>query len=266
MGSKTDDLYFTVPGFGGDAVFHGFFGRNGGVSKGIYSSLNCGPGSSDNPAHIKENRRIVAEAAGTDARSLLSLYQEHGNTCITVDEPFDERMRPQADGFVTDKPSIALGILTADCGPVLFYGQKDDDSPVIGAAHAGWGGALLGILEATIEQMEALGASKDSIVAAIGPCISQESYEVTKSFSEAFLEEDASNAAFFIESKKEGHLMFDLPGYIDYKLGKAGVNKVLRKELDTYFNEEDFFSYRRATHRQEEDYGRQISVVMIKPT
>lgn len=269
MGSKIDNLYFTMPGFvqgqNEDKVFHGFFGREGGVSTGIYSSLNCGPGSDDNPAHVTANRKVVSDAVGCEPRSLLSLHQIHSDICLTIDEPYEAHDRPQADAFVTDKAGIALGVLTADCTPVLFHGVKGDGSPVVGAAHAGWGGALKGVLAATVTKMVALGAVKDSIVACVGPCISQMSYEVGEDFSVPFLEQDEQNEGFFKAAQKSGHLMFDLAGYNALQLSKAGVKKALIKDLDTYFNEEDFFSYRRATHRKEADYGRQISVVMIKP-
>lgn len=266
MASDGDDFYFTMPGFVSDGVpiFHGFFGREGGVSTGIYSALNCGSGSDDNPAHVAENRRLVAEVVGCEPRNLLSLYQIHSDICLTIDKAYEEHERPQADAFVTDKAGIALGVLAADCGPVLFHGAKADGSPVIGAAHAGWGGALKGVLGEAVASMVALGAVKDSIVACVGPCISQASYEVGVDFSVPFLEQDDENERFFKSAQKSGHLMFDLAGYNALQLAKAGVKKVLIKDLDTYFNEQEFFSYRRTTHRKESDYGRQISVVMIK--
>lgn len=261
----SDDLYYTVPGFVSEdiPVFHGFFGRQGGVSTGIYSSLNCGPGSDDNPADVKENRYLVAEAVGCEPDHLLYLYQVHGDDCVVVDDGYDVLARPEADGYVTDRPGIALGILTADCAPILFYGLKGSGEPVIGAAHAGWGGALKGVSESVVKQMKALGAVKDTIVACIGPCIAQTSYEVTTDFQKPFLEESKENAQFFEASPKEGHLQFDLAGYNAFKLYKLGIRNVLKKEIDTFFNEEDFYSYRRTTHRKESDYGRQISVIKI---
>lgn len=263
----SSDLYFTMDGFVPDdaPIFHGFFGRRGGVSKGIYSALNCGPGSGDDAAHVVENRKRIAAAAGCVPENLLSLYQVHGNICIAVDGAYDPNDRPKADAHVTDKAGIALGILTADCGPVLFYGFKGDGAPVIGAAHAGWGGALRGVLKSTVEEMVRLGAVHDNIVACVGPCIAQVSYEVGEDFAVPFLEESKECEVFFAPSKNAGHLMFDLAGYDAFKLYRAGVRKVFVKELDTYFNEEDFFSYRRTTHRSEQDYGRQISVIMIQP-
>jgi len=256
---------FKVDGFIPDdaPISYGFFGRQGGVSKGIYASLNCGPGSDDNPADVKENRSRVSKIIGCDAQNLLSLYQVHGNDCVVANEPYNVTARPQADAHVTDRAGLALGILTADCTPILFHGAKHDGSPVIGAAHAGWGGALKGVSASTVQAMERLGAVKDSIVACIGPCISQVSYEVGEDFAKAFYEEDDENERFFKSAQKDGHLMFDLAGYNALKLAKAGVKKVLIKDLDTYFNEEDFFSYRRTTHRNEKDYGRQISVIKI---
>lgn len=258
---------FKVDGFEHPQITHSFFGRRygdlGGVSKGIYSSLNCGPGSDDNPAHVKENRRIVSEAVGCDPVNLLTLYQVHGNDCVTVSEPYDPANRPEADAHVTDQIGIALGILTADCAPILFYGFKGDQSPVIGAAHAGWGGALKGVSESAVQAMEDLGAVRETIVACIGPCIAQESYEVSDDFIAPFLEENPDNKTFFKDADRDGHLMFDLVGYNAFKLYKLGLRKVLAKEIDTFFNEEDFFSYRRTTHRKEQDYGRQISVIKI---
>jgi len=256
---------FKVDGFVTEElpISYGFFGRQGGVSTGIYSSLNCGPGSDDNPAHVKENRRLVSEEIGCAHQNLLSLHQVHGNDCVVAEAAYDHSSRPQVDAHVTDQPGLALGVLTADCTPILFHGAKGDGSSVIGAAHAGWGGALKSVSKSTVKAMEGLGAIRETIVAAIGPCISQESYEVSDEFIEPFLQEDKKNEQFFIESKKNGHLMFDLAGYNAFKLYQLGIRKVLVKSLDTYFNEEDFFSYRRTTHRREKDYGRQISVIKI---
>ena len=263
MGS--DDLYYSMPGFVPEdaPVFHGFFGRRGGVSKGIYSSLNCGPGSDDDPSDVKENRRRVSEVVGCDVTDLLTLYQVHGDDCVTVDATYDPTSRSEADAHVTDRAGVALGILTADCAPILFYGFKGDQSPVIGAAHAGWGGALKGVAESTVLAMEGLGAVRETIVACIGPCIAQESYEVSDDFIQPFIDEYPENKAFFKDAERAGHLKFDLVGYNAFKLYKLGLRKVLAKEIDTFFNEEDFFSYRRTTHRKEQDYGRQISVIKI---
>lgn len=262
----SEPLYFEMPEFMNDGVFHGFFGRRGGKSSGIYSSLNCGPGSNDDPAAVKANRAIVSEAVGCDPERFLTLYQVHGDACVMVGDVWGDDDRPKADGMVTDQPGFALGILTADCGPALFHGQKDDGSPVIGAAHAGWGGALKGVLSETVEQMKALGAVDGSIQACVGPCIAQASYEVQDAFAKPFMEEDDENERFFKSASRVGHLMFDLPGYCAFKLSKAGVRNVFIRDLDTYANEGDFFSYRRTTHRGENDYGRQVSVIMIRPS
>jgi YfiH family protein len=260
----SEALYSEVSGFGCSAIRHGFFGRRGGVSTGLYSSLNCGNGSDDDQAAITQNRRIVAEQMGCVPEKLLSLYQIHSAECLIVREPWAVDQRPQADGMVTDVAGLALGILTADCGPVLFHGTKADGSPVIGAAHAGWGGALKGILGSTVQMMEALGAELESIRAAIGPCIGQSSYEVRDEFAEAFLKEDLDNDRFFMAGRREGHLMFDLAGYCALKLAMAGVGNVFIQDVDTCADEDGCFSYRRKTHRGEQDYGRQISVIMIK--
>lgn len=246
-------------------VFHGFFGRMGGVSKDVYASLNCGVGSQDEPEHVKENRQKVADITGAPLSNFLTLHQIHSDKCIVVKEAWNIKDRPQADAFVTDVPGIALGILTADCAPVLLYGENDKGKPVIGAAHAGWGGALKGVLESAARSMSDLGVKAEDIRACIGPCIGKASYEVTEEFAAPFLSEDGENERFFQSSRKTGHLMFDLAGYCAGKLSKAGLNHIYIKDLDTYFNEEDFFSYRRATHRHEKDYGRQVSVICIRP-
>lgn len=241
---------------------HGFFTRMGGVSDGIYKSLNCGPGSGDAPEKVRENRVCVAEELKVAPQNLLTLYQIHSAECIYADAPYTDA--PQADAIVTDVPELAIGILTADCGPVLFYGEKEDGAPVVGAAHAGWGGAFKGILQSTISMMTEHGAVPASIRAALGPCIGPASYEVRTDFAEPFLEQDEANEHFFKSGQKEGHLMFDLPGYIARRLAEAGVRHVSLSGLDTYADEQRFFSYRRATHRGEKDYGRQISAIVIK--
>jgi len=243
-----------------ERVFHGFFSRKGGQSEGLYAALNCGAGSDDDPEAVIANKEIVRKAAG--AEHLVTLYQVHSAECVVVDAPFEGTV-PEADAMVTDKAGIALGVLTADCAPVLFYGEKADGSPVIGAAHAGWGGAFKGVLAATVEKMQGLGAELPSIRAAIGPCIAQSSYEVTYEFAERFVEQDDVHERFFKAAQKDGHLMFDLPGYCAARLAQAGVRQVELLDRDTYSDEDHFFSYRRKTHRDEADYGRQISVVCI---
>lgn len=266
--AKPEDkaLYYRTPGFipaQETRVFHGFFGRQGGVSKGVYNALNCGPGSDDAIECVQRNLEIVAGEAGLKAGAILLLHQVHGKTCLQADKPWSLHDRPQADAFVTDRPGLGLGILTADCAPVLFYGRKADGAPVIGAAHAGWKGALGGVLAATLEQMKNCGAVPDSIAAAIGPCIGQVSYEVGPEFWEAVVKDDGTAEKFFRTARTQAHHLFDLPGYCAFKLAGAGVRNVVIKDLDTYFNEEDFFSYRRTTHRADKDYGRQISLIAI---
>lgn len=246
----------------GKPVAHGFFGRKGGVSKGLYQSLNCGVGTQDTIESVRENRRRVMAALG--ARDLVSLKQVHSADCAVARAAWEMTARPEGDAMVTDVPGLALGILTADCGPVLFYGEKADGSPVIGAAHAGWGGALKGVLEGTINTMAEQGALPESIHASLGPCIGPKSYEVRDEFAVPFLEQAPENEHFFRSARKEGHLMFDLPGYIASRLARAGVRHVSITGQDTYALEQDYFSYRRATHRAEPDYGRQISALVIR--
>jgi hypothetical protein len=251
--------------FTDSSVFHGFFGRQGGVSDGVYDSLNCGLGTDDAQAHVNENRRRVSEYVGVKPENLLSLYQVHGKDCLTVDVPWAlDKNRPKADAFVTDKPGLGLGVLTADCVPVLFTGKKQDNAPVIGAAHAGWKGALGGVLNSTVTAMMTLGAVKETIRVCIGPCIAKASYEVDKDFALPFLKENDESERFFHVAKKDGHLMFDLAGYCAWRLFREGVKNVLILDRDTYTQENDFFSYRRAIHRKEQDYARQISVIAIQ--
>jgi len=240
-------------------IRHAFFTRQGGVSTGLYSSLNGGLGSADNPDHIRENRRRMAESLEVAEPMLISLYQVHSPTVIVVEEPWGET-RPQADAMVTSKPGIALGIATADCGPVLF---ADTENSVVGAAHAGWKGAIGGVLEATVTGMEKLGADRSSIVAVLGPTISQKNYEVSAEFREQFMQNDGANNAFFLSAARENHYLFDLPGYIAMRLEKTGIGVFSDVDCCTYEDEEKFFSYRRATHRHEPDYGRQISAIRL---
>ncbi len=248
-----------------DEVFHGFFTRLGGVSPQPYAGLNCGTGSGDAASNVQENRNLVAAEIGIKSKNFLSLYQIHSAKVIEVNKPWANLERPKADGFVTDKTGIALGILTADCAPVLFYGRKSDGSPVIGAAHAGWGGALGGVLENTVKSMENLGALKAHIKAIIGPCISKSSYEVDMSFMDKFISQSEESEKFFQAASSKGHVMFDLSGYCAWRLFEDGLKNISLLDIDTYENEAEFFSYRRATHRGEKDYGRQISVIFIKP-
>ena len=239
-----------------DGIAHGFFGRRGGVSSGDLAALNCGLGSGDDPALIAENRRRVAEAALPGA-ALTGLYQVHGNRCVIVDEGTDLTARPEADALATRTPGILLGILTADCVPVLF---ADRESGVVGAAHAGWKGALAGVTDATLDAMESLGATRANIAAAIGPCIGRASYEVDEGFAERFLADDPANERFFAAGKP-GHAMFDIAAYVAARLAAAGIVRIAIGGQDTYAEETDYFSYRRACHRNENSYGRQISVI-----
>ena len=242
-------------------VLYGFFTRLGGVSSGIYDSLNCGTGSEDKPDHVFRNRAAVADELGITAENLLSTYQVHDSKVVHVTKPWVDR--PHADAMVTDRHGIGIGVLTADCTPVLFVGKKTDESPVIGAAHAGWKGALSGVLDNTILAMVGLGVQKESIRACVGPCIGKNAYEVSSDFIIPFIKESEESERFFHAASKEGHAMFDLPGYCAWRLAREGVKQVSILDKDTYTNENEFFSYRRSVHREEEDYGRQISVITI---
>ena len=240
-------------------IRHGFFTRVGGVSEGIYQGLNIGVGSNDDPERVRENRRRVAEWMGVAPESLLSVYQVHSPDVIIATGPFPGP-RPQADAIVTDRPGLALGASSADCGPVLF---ADAEARVIGAAHAGWKGALAGVLENTIDAMEKLGASRERIVAVLGPSIGPDNYEVGAEFVARFTDADSDNQRYFTPSDNGGHSMFDLNRYTLDRLCKAGVSA---EGLDrcTYAEEDLFYSYRRTTHRREADYGRQISAIVLE--
>lgn len=240
-----------------DGIAHGFFTRTGGVSEGLYRGLNCGIGSHDTPEHVRENRNRVAAHLGAD--SLNSLYQIHSADVVTITQPW-LGTPPQADALVTKVPLLGIGVLTADCVPVLFC---DPQARVIGAAHAGWKGAIAGITDATLTAMEALGAQRSHIYAAIGPCIGFDSYEVSASFLTPFMEEDTSNQRFFNAGQSDKYF-FDIRRYVEAKLAKAGINLLEVLPHDTYTLEADFFSYRRTCHRSEPDYGRQISAIMLK--
>jgi YfiH family protein len=239
-------------------IRHAFFTREGGVSTGIYASLNGGIGSNDDPANVQENRRRMAEAL--EASSLVSCYQIHSADVIAAETPWTRENAPRADAIVTKIPKLAIGVSIADCGPVLF---ADSDARVIGCAHAGWKGAFTGVLEATLERMESLGADRSRVIAAIGPLIRQDSYEVGPEFVARFHEADHKNIRFFAPSDREHHSLFDLPGYISMRLKKAGVGTIDDLCLDTYSDEELFFSYRRTTHRNEKDYGRLVAAISL---
>jgi polyphenol oxidase len=234
-------------------VPHGFLGRTGGVSTGDLASLNCGIGSGDDPAVIAENRRRAAEAVAP-GRALIGVYQVHGADCATVTSLWADADRPHADALVTATPGLALSILTADCAPVLF---ADAQAGVIGAAHAGWKGAVAGVTDATIEAMEALGARRQNIAAAIGPCIAQASYEVSEDFGGGAIPDD------FFAPGRAGHRQFDLEAYVAHRLEQAGVGAVHRLTQDTLSQPGRYFSYRRATLAGEPGYGRQISIIAL---
>lgn len=240
-------------------VPHGFLSREDGVSTGVYDGLNCGPGSDDDPDNVRENRRIAASLiAGRRDTPLVSLYQTHSNKVVTVSSDWGDE-RPKADAMVTTLPGIILGILTADCTPVLF---ADTDAGVIGAAHAGWQGALGGVIENTVAAMETCGAKRAHIAAAIGPTIQQASYEVGANFEARFLEENADFSQFFEPGKDAAHRQFNLPALVESRLQAAGVKQLINCGIDTYASD-DHYSYRRTTHRGEADYGRQLSGIML---
>jgi YfiH family protein len=235
---------------------HGFLGRRGGVSAGVVAGLNVGLGSGDEDTAVAENRRR-AGAAVLPGAPLVACYQVHSPDCVTVAEPWNDAERPQADALVTDRPGLLLAVVTADCTPVLL---ADREAGVIGAAHAGWKGAIAGVTDRTVAAMQALGARPERIAAAIGPTIAQASYEVDEELRARFLAEDAANARFFVAGKP-GHWQFDLPGYVAARLVRAGVGRVENLALDTYAAPDRFFSFRRATHRGEAAYGRQMSLI-----
>ena len=237
---------------------HGFLGRRGGVSGGELAGLNVGYGSNDERGAIEENRSRAIAAILRDA-DLATVHQVHSAEVVHVQRPWRHDERPRADAMVSDRPNLLLGILTADCAPVLF---ADHRAVVVGAAHAGWRGALAGVTDSTIAAMERLGARRDDIHAAVGPCIGQPSYEVDETFRASFLEHDAENARFFVPGPA-GKPHFDLEAYLVHRLLAAGIGEVEALNLDTYADPDRFFSYRRATHRGERDYGRQLSAIGI---
>jgi YfiH family protein len=244
---------------GPDGVRHGFFTRRGGVSQGIYAGLNTGVGSSDDPAHVRENRARVAAWMGVGPGSLLSVHQIHSPDVIVLREPF-EGARPKADAMVTDRPGIAVCASAADCGPVLF---SDAKARIVGAAHAGWKGAFGGVLENTVTAMESLGAKRENITAVLGPSISQANYEVGPEFVQRFTAADPANERWFVASDRPGHALFDLNAYTVDRLSAAGVRAAMLGRC-TYAEEDFFYSYRRATHRNEADYGRLISAIVLE--
>jgi YfiH family protein len=250
----------TLGALDADGIRHGFFTRDGGVSGGIFASLNCGFGSGDDESKVAENRRRVAQALGQSPDRLVTSYQFHSAEAVAVERPWRRDDRPRADAMATRTPGIALGILTADCAPVLF---ADPTARVIGAAHAGWRGALGGVLEATVRAMVTLGAARERIAACIGPCIGRASYEVGPEFPAPFLAEDSANAAFFVAAPRAGHFLFDLAGYAARRLERLGIARIARTGGDTAAEPDRFFSYRRACLRKETDYGRALSAICL---
>jgi YfiH family protein len=249
--------FVTAPTLNG--VAHGFFGRQGGVSTGDLASLNTGIGSDDDPALINENRQRIVQAISPSA-ALAGLYQVHGNRCVILDKDSDLSARPEADAMATRMPNIMLGILTADCVPVLLC---DREAGVIGAAHAGWKGAISGVTDSTVDAMVSLGARRDHISAAIGPCIGRASYEVDDNFIDRFMDESPENERFFAPHKA-GHAMFDIAAYVAARLMAADIKRIAITGQDTYAAANEYYSYRRSCHRGENSYGRQMSVIVLE--
>ena len=241
-------------------IRHAFFTRQGGVSGGLFASLNCGFGSGDDLDRVGRNRALAAARLDLPSDRLVSCYQVHGTEIVTVDRPWRRQENPRADGMVTTIPGIALGILAADCAPVLF---ADPEARVVGAAHGGWRGALAGVMEATVAAMTRLGARTERIRAGIGPCIGQASYEVGPEFERTFAVADPDSPAFFVRAERSGHFHFDLPGYIAHRLGRLGLAAVEHSGHDTAAEEDLFFSYRRACLRGETDYGRGLAAIAL---
>jgi polyphenol oxidase len=241
-------------------IRHGFFTRRGGVSSGFYASLNGGIGSRDDPALVRENRARMAGAIGVEADHFITAYQVHSPRVVVAETPWTPQARPHADAIVTRMRELAIGVTTADCGPVLL---ADARARVIAAAHAGWRGALTGIIEATIDAMERLGAARSQIRAVLGPMIRQANYEVGPDLISRFGAEDPASRGFFIAASRDGHALFDLAGYIVARLARAGVADVKDLGLCTYADPERFFSFRRSTHRAEVDYGRHVNAIAL---
>lgn len=241
-------------------VAHGFFGRQGGHSRGIFASLNCGLGSGDDRETVVRNREVVAKALGGRESHIVTTHQVHSAEAIIVTKPWPHNDRPKVDGMVTNVPGLILGTLTADCAPVLF---SDCKAGVIGCAHAGWKGALTGITESTVLKMEKLGAKRENIVAVLGPTISKAAYEVGPEFIQRFVDASSGNKIYFTDSVKKGHHMFDLPAYLVARMKTFGIGIVIDCGHCTYKRAEDYFSYRRATHAGEPDYGRQIAAITL---
>lgn len=241
-------------------IRHAFFTRAGGVSSGIYATLNAGIASKDDAAHVAENRARMANTLGVAPENFVTAYQIHSPDVVVAQKPWDSSDRPRADAIVTRVPGLAIGVSTADCGPVLF---ADESARVLGAAHAGWRGAFGGVLEATLGEMEKLGARRDNIVTALGPMIRQPNYEVSGEFFRNFCQAAADNERFFKNGTRADHFMFDLPGYIAERLRRAGVRAIEDCGLCTYAEPERFYSYRRSQHRGEGDYGRHVNAIVL---
>jgi hypothetical protein len=241
-------------------IRHGFFDRSGGVSSGIYASLNGGVGSNDAPKNVTENRARMALALGVAPDRLLTPYQIHSPEVAIVDAPWTPDTQPRADAVVTSTPGLAIGVSTADCGPLLF---ADAEARVVGAAHAGWRGAFTGVIDATLRAMETLGADRGRVVAALGPVISQKNYEVGTEFVDRFITADAANSRFFAPSERAGHSMFDLNGYIAARVAQARIRHFEDLRVCTYADPARFYSFRRTTHLGEPDYGRHINAIAL---
>ena len=241
-------------------IRHGFFTREGGVSEGLYASLNGGLGSADEPDNVGENRARMAAALGVAADRFVTAYQVHSPNVVVAEEPWTRADAPRADAVVTRTPGLAVGVSTADCGPVLF---ADAEAGVVGAAHAGWKGALTGVVEATLQTLEQLGARRERVAVALGPMIRQPNYEVGPEFVDRFLATDAGNQRFFVASSRKGHALFDLPGYIAERLRQAGVTRIEDLGACTYADAARFYSFRRSTHRGEPDYGRHVNAIAV---
>ncbi len=243
-------------------IRHGFFTREGGYSGGDYSGLNCIYGTGDDPGTVRRNRAHIAAALGIEPERLVTPYQHHSADVVVVDEAWTRENAPKADGLVSARQGVAIGITTADCAPVLFADVK---AQVIGAAHAGWRGAIGGVTDQVVIEMERLGAERSSIAAAIGPTISGRNYEVGPEFHQQFMDVDSTNARFFSPSQRDGHFMFDLPAYLMHRLEKAELGSIERTGQCTYADDARFHSYRRATHNGRKNYGGQISAITLGP-
>ena len=242
-------------------VSHGFYGREGGVSDGLFASLNCGYGSNDEREHVRENRSRVALDLAVAEDRLLTVYQIHSSEAVIVSSPWAREDAPKADGMATNIKGIALGVLAADCAPVLF---SDSVAGVVGCAHAGWQGAFKGIVEAVVMKMEELGSSRSNIVGCVGPCISQANYEVGPEFFDRFVDASEDFSKFFVRSGKQDHHMFDLPAFVSFRLGEARIRQREVLPFCTYAREGNYFSFRRATHGKESGYGRNLSAIMLR--